>query len=128
MFPRSMGAILGSGQPASLKGCHTSLPADSARLLLCVFEFRQGLNRFLGCAGEHELVVLLFELLDRNEHIVPSEPDNDASPNDDERHGGARCNDECIDSPDPLLLLVVDGLPEQLLLRAPAERDRTALC
>ena len=56
---------------------------------------------------------------------MPAEADEAARADDHEGDGSVGRNDEVVDLPDPLLLLVVDVLTEDLLLEArdPSEID-----
>src|SRR6266851_1724505 len=92
-------------------------------LLLRVLELRQGLDGFLGRAGEYVLPVLLLQLVDRNRDIVSAETDEPPCPDDDVGHRSLRRDDDVVDPPDPHVLFVVDRLAQDLPLGAPPYGD-----
>ena len=100
------------------------LPLPSRPLLgFGVFEFRQGLDSLLGRSGEdNPPVLLLLQLSDRYEDIMPADSDEPPRANDGKGHCPVRRNDEIIDNPHFFSLFVVDGLAKDLLLRTPADR------
>src|SRR5277367_819032 len=83
--------------------------------------FKIGL-RFHGLparAGKDELPVLQFYLRDRDGNVVTINPEEAACPDDDVRDGLVGRDDDVVDCPDDLILVVVDVLPENLTLAAP---------
>src|SRR3984893_15179891 len=108
-------------------GCLGESAKDPDALLSGVFEFWQRLDRFLGRSGQHELAILLLQLAHWNGNVMPTEADKPARADDHEGDGRVGRNDEIVDLPDPLILLVVDGLTHSLLFDAPAERHRLHL-
>src|SRR5438445_382877 len=100
-------------------------PADT--LLLGVLELWQGLDRLLGRARQHELAILLLQLIHWNGHVVLANAHEASRADDDERDRSVRSDDEVVDGPDLLILLVINRLAKDLLLCTPPNRYRPRL-
>ncbi len=74
------------------------------------------------CSRGEKLAVLMAQLGHWNRDVVLPETDESARTDDHEGDGSVRSDDEVINGPDLLLLLVVDGLAKDLPLGTPAER------
>src|SRR5258708_32379671 len=89
-------------------------PTNSAR----IFEGRHYLDDFLRCTGKNDLAVALLQLADRDGDVMLADTEESAGADDgvgDRFVGG---DDDVVDLPDRLALVVVDGLPENLSLAA----------
>src|SRR5271155_5133049 len=110
---------------APLSCCSTIRPASLAPRVL---EGRHRLDGLLRCAGEYKLAVRLSELIDRNGDVVLGDAEEAAGADDRIRDRLVRRDDDVVDGPDLLVLVVEDWPAEHLPLRAPACRDFPDFC
>src|SRR6267143_3910405 len=99
---------------------NTFLPRVPRLLVSGILEPRQGLDRLLGGAGEHELPVLLLQLASRNRDVVFADTEESARADDGVGHRTVGRYDDVIDASYFLVLFVVDRLAEYLFLCTPA--------
>src|SRR5919201_317103 len=76
-------------------------------LLLGVLELRQGFDRLPGRAGQHELAVLLLQLIRWDGHVMPPHAHEASCADDNERHRRVGGDDEVVNDSDLLLLFVI---------------------
>src|SRR5262249_24222958 len=95
----------------------------SPPLLLGVLELGSGLQRVLGGSRQDDPALLLLESAHRHGNVVLAHPEEPADA--DNRVGDlpAGRHDQVVDVADLVAGVVVDVLPENLLLRAPADCD-----
>src|SRR5215475_219317 len=104
------------------------LSGDCRLRLVCVFELWHCFECVLGCAGKNELSIFYLELIDRYRDVVLAKPQEAARTDDGVGDSFVWGDDDILDLSNALVLVVVDSLPHNLPLRAPARSNFSELC
>src|SRR5262245_31226255 len=94
-----------------------------AALFAAVLEGRRGAHLLFGCAGKAQPVLGQMALRRWNRDVVRAYSEEASGADDRVRNGALWCDDDILDLPDLFVFVVVNGLAEQLLLRAPSLYD-----